>query len=170
MERIFGLHQMNYSLQLITAPDSEGRWIILSAPSSRCSSRSRVNPPSSCSTGCVTTSQGHSFYSGSPLFSQVSLHLSAYWTTPIWPGIKAGCGQVFPVNTCHQLEAGVFALVVLNKDVGTPLILFLSSRRLAPVCNKSFAQPDLIQGCPANDCNWYTIKISHIQKAAVLQP
>lgn len=82
MERIFGLHQMNYSLQLITAPDSEGRRIILSAPSSRCSSRSRVNPPSSCSTGCVTTSQGHSFYSGSPLFSQVSLHLSAYLDHP----------------------------------------------------------------------------------------
>lgn len=126
--------------------------------------------PAAAALGAWRQVKGTPFIRGHLCFCRclcTSLHI---WTTPVWPGIKAGCAQVSALNTWHQPEAGAFALVVLNKNIGTPLIIFLAFRHLAPACNMSFAQPSLTHGSPANDCNWYPVKISHIQKATVLQP
>ena len=122
--------------------------------------------PAAAAPGARWQVKGTPFIRGHLCFC-TSLHI---WTTPLWPSTQAGCAQVFPLKTRHQLEAGAFALVVLNKKAGTPLVIILSSRHPAPVRNMSFAQPNLTHGSPADDRNWYPIKISHIQKAAVLQP
>lgn len=127
---------------------------------------SRANPPGSCSTGCMMTTQGLSFYSGSPLVLQVSSHLSAYLDHPNLAQHPRGlCTSVPTEYVAVTGGRCVCTCGFKTKKVGTALVISFS-RHLAPVCNMSFAQPNLTRGSPANDCNWYPIKISHIQKSS----